>query len=122
MASRTIVVVTDDLDHSTDNVRTYRFALDGVEYEIDLSPSNQQRMREALAPYVAAGRRLPRPTARRRGPATRAGGLADADARKGRATPEQGLALPRHGRPGSMPHEARAAHQDAPPRTGRGAR
>ncbi|MEU7171503.1 MULTISPECIES: histone-like nucleoid-structuring protein Lsr2 [Micromonospora] len=87
MATRTIVVVTDDLDHSTDNVRTYRFALDGVEYEIDLSPSNQQRMREALAPYVAAGRRLPRPTARRRGPATRAG--RPADAHQGKATHEQ---------------------------------
>jgi hypothetical protein len=87
MATRTIVVVTDDLDHSTDDVRTYRFALDGVEYEIDLSPSNQQRMREALAPYVAAGRRLPRPTAGRRGPVTRAG--RPADAHQGRATHAQ---------------------------------
>ncbi|RNH99673.1 Lsr2 family protein [Micromonospora aurantiaca] len=70
MATRTIVVVTDDLDHSSDNVTTHHLALDGVVYEIDLGPDNLQRLREALAPYVTVGRR----TAKRasgRGPGTR---------------------------------------------------
>ncbi|MFG1952459.1 Lsr2 family protein [Micromonospora sp. NPDC048830] len=68
MATKTVVVVTDDLDHSTDNVATHHFALDGVAYEIDLSPHNLQRMREALAPYIAVGRRLAKgPAGQRRG-------------------------------------------------------
>ncbi|MFV2102108.1 Lsr2 dimerization domain-containing protein [Micromonospora sp. LOL_024] len=57
MATRTIVVVTDDLDHSTDNVTTHHLALDGMVYEIDLGPDNLRRLREALAPYINAGRR-----------------------------------------------------------------
>jgi hypothetical protein len=52
--------VVDDLDASTDGVGTYRFALEGVEYEIDLSQANLQRLRAALAPFTAAGRRLPK--------------------------------------------------------------
>ncbi|RKF22818.1 histone-like nucleoid-structuring protein Lsr2 [Micromonospora globbae] len=97
MATKTVVVVTDDIDHSTDNVGTHRFALDGVEYEIDLSPQNLQRMREALAPYVAAGRRVAkRPAGRRRRPGTRAG-----------RSPDTGV---------------RAAHRAAGPTTGQEAR
>ena len=52
--------VVDDLDASTDDVGTYRFALEGVEYEIDLSPANLQRLRAALAPFTCAARRLPK--------------------------------------------------------------
>jgi hypothetical protein len=52
--------VVDDLDASTDGVGTYRFALEGVEYEIDLSQANLQRLRAALAPFTTAGRRLPK--------------------------------------------------------------
>jgi hypothetical protein len=52
--------VVDDLDASTDGVGTYRFALVGVEYEIDLSQTNLQRLRAALAPFTSAGRRLPK--------------------------------------------------------------
>ena len=50
--------VVDDFDASTDGVGTYRFALEGVEYEIDLSEANLQRLRGALAPFISAGRRL----------------------------------------------------------------
>jgi nucleoid-associated protein Lsr2 len=50
--------VVDDLDASTDGVGTYRFALEGVEYEIDLSEPNLQRLRAALAPFTTAGRQL----------------------------------------------------------------
>ena len=68
MATKTVVVITDDLDHSADHVGTHHFALDGVQYEIDLAPHNLQALRDALAPYIAAGRRLAkRPTGRRGG-------------------------------------------------------
>lgn len=33
------------------------FALDGRSYEIDLSDSNPERLREALAPFIKAARR-----------------------------------------------------------------
>ena len=53
-------IVVDDLDASTDGVGTYRFALEGVDYEIDLSEANLQRLRTALAPFTSAGRRQPK--------------------------------------------------------------
>ena len=59
MAKRTIHVLVDDLDGG-DAEETVKFALDGVQYEIDLSKKNASKIREALAPYVAAGTRIGR--------------------------------------------------------------
>ncbi|MGK5680188.1 histone-like nucleoid-structuring protein Lsr2 [Actinoplanes sp. URMC 104] len=52
--------VVDDLDQSIESVGTYRFALEGTEYEIDLADHNLERLRLALRPFIAAGRRLPK--------------------------------------------------------------
>ncbi len=60
MAIQVRYIVHDDFDGTTDGVGTYRFALQGREYEIDLSPANLTRLREALAPFITAGRRLPK--------------------------------------------------------------
>jgi len=60
----------DDLDGSTEHVTTHHFGLDNLRYEIDLSPANLQRLRAALAPFVAAGRRLPKTSTAKRRPAT----------------------------------------------------
>lgn len=57
MASRVQVVLEDDLDGGPAH-STVQFALDGVEYEIDLSESNAEAMRETLLPYTQAGRRV----------------------------------------------------------------
>jgi hypothetical protein len=46
----------DDLDGSEAGVKTIAFALGGASYEIDLSPSNADTLREALAPFTTAGR------------------------------------------------------------------
>jgi hypothetical protein len=70
VATRIHRTVVDDLDASTDGVGTYRFALEGVEYEIDLSQPNLQRLRAALAPFISAGRRLPRHKPATRGTAS----------------------------------------------------
>ncbi|MCA4134529.1 Lsr2 family protein [Arthrobacter sp. M4] len=35
-----------------------RFSLDGVQYEIALNDANADRLRQALEPYVATGRKL----------------------------------------------------------------
>jgi Lsr2 len=54
MASRTIVLYEDDLD-GTKAAGTVTFALEGVQYEIDLSSKNADKLRKAMAPYVEAG-------------------------------------------------------------------
>ena len=55
MATVTRIYKVDDLDGSEDEVSTVEFGLDGADYEIDLSPSNADRLREKLARYVDAG-------------------------------------------------------------------
>ena len=47
----------DDLDGSAAEA-TVRFGLDGTEYEIDLNAGHAAQLREALAAYVRAGRRV----------------------------------------------------------------
>ena len=47
----------DDLDGSAAE-GTIRFGLDGVEYEIDLSAEHSQELRDALARYLGAARRV----------------------------------------------------------------
>ncbi|HVV20799.1 MAG TPA: Lsr2 family protein [Pseudonocardiaceae bacterium] len=57
MASKTVVELFDDLDGGRAN-ETVGFALDGVEYEIDLSSANAARLRDMLADYIAHGHRV----------------------------------------------------------------
>jgi hypothetical protein len=64
MVTKTIHLLSDDLDGSTNEIGTYRFALNGATYEIDLSPDNFDRIAAAFAPYIAAGRRLPKTAAK----------------------------------------------------------
>jgi hypothetical protein len=56
MAKRVQVFHTDDLDGS-EAAETISFAVDGVGYTIDLSEGNARKLRDALAPYIAAGER-----------------------------------------------------------------
>ncbi len=56
MAKKTTVTLVDDLDGSVAEEQV-AFSVDGRAYEIDLSPANSARLREALAPYVSAARR-----------------------------------------------------------------
>ena len=56
MAQRVNVVLVDDLDGS-DAVETVSFALDGVDYEIDLNEQHASELRNALSLYVGHGRR-----------------------------------------------------------------
>ena len=75
MSQRTEIQLIDDLD-GTAATQTVRFKLDGRELEIDLSDKNAAKLRKALGPYMAAGRRLGSQTGtsrRRRSPAARPG-------------------------------------------------
>jgi hypothetical protein len=59
VAKRTIHVLVDDLDGG-DAEETVKFGLDGIQYEIDLSKKNANKMREALAQYISAGTKVGR--------------------------------------------------------------
>jgi hypothetical protein len=56
VAQRVVVTLSDDIDGG-DAAETVAFGLDGKSYEIDLNPANAKKLRKALAPYVAAGRK-----------------------------------------------------------------
>jgi nucleoid-associated protein Lsr2 len=58
VATRITRTVVDDFDGTETAVGTYRFALEDTVFEIDLSEANLARLRAALAPFIAAGRRL----------------------------------------------------------------
>ncbi len=57
MAQRVQVVLEDDLDGGKAD-ETVTFGLDGTTYEIDLSKKNAAKLRDAMAGYVGAGRRV----------------------------------------------------------------
>ena len=58
MAQRVHIVLEDDIDGSKAS-ETVSFGLDGAVYEIDLNSKNATALREALAPYIGHGRKVP---------------------------------------------------------------
>ncbi|MEU4656800.1 Lsr2 family protein [Streptomyces sp. NPDC023723] len=59
MAQRVVVTYFDDIDGS-EAAETIAFGLDGKMYEIDLNEANARKLRDALEPYVEAGRKRSR--------------------------------------------------------------
>lgn len=57
MAQKVQITLVDDLDGSAAD-ETVSFALDASAYEIDLSAANAAQLRDALAGYVGAARRV----------------------------------------------------------------
>jgi len=57
VAQKIQTVFIDDLDGSAAE-GTVRFGLDGTEYEIDLNAKHAQELRDALARYAGAARRV----------------------------------------------------------------
>ncbi|MFY1673963.1 histone-like nucleoid-structuring protein Lsr2 [Plantactinospora sp. WMMB334] len=115
MATRTITVVRDDFDGSTDGIGTYRFAFNGVLYEIDLSRQNFDRMAAAFQPFIAAATRLPKSTAK---PQTDNHNNASRRALNARirrwwATQWRERSLPEPRTHGSIPSAVRDAYNDA---------
>ncbi|SDQ89722.1 Lsr2 family protein [Microbacterium sp. cf332] len=61
MARKIMHQLVDDLDGTVLEIgdgETVMFSLDGVAYEIDLTDENADRLRDALAPFIDAGRRI----------------------------------------------------------------
>ena len=63
MARQVITTLIDDLDGKKAD-RTVEFSLDGTSYTIDLSDANAGKLRKALDPFIAAGTRVGRASAR----------------------------------------------------------
>jgi len=57
MAQKVQTLFVDDIDGSAAE-GTVRFGLDGTDYEIDLNAEHAQALRDALASYISAGRRV----------------------------------------------------------------
>lgn len=78
MAQKTIVTLVDDLTgEEAKDISTVEFALDGVTYELDLTEENSAKLRDALAQYARAGRKISgrrRSGRRRQGPVIRSNG------------------------------------------------
>lgn len=55
MARKLQVFLQDDIDGGA-ATQTVSFAVDGTDYEIDVSDQNARKLRDALAPWVAAAR------------------------------------------------------------------
>lgn len=101
MVKKMSVVLVDDLDGS-EAVETVAFSLDRSDFEIDLSADNAERLRSALAEFVACAR-----TPGARG-GWESGEPSSADIRHwGR---QNGWEVPARGRVGA---ELRAAFEDA---------
>ena len=111
MAQRVNVVLVDDID-GNDASETVSFALDGVDYEIDLSDEHAAQLREALAVYIGHGRR----TGGRRRSGRRSSGAASAATEGGPSAAdirawarENGYEVPERGRVSAEVREAYAA-------------
>ncbi|RLK47356.1 histone-like nucleoid-structuring protein Lsr2 [Microbacterium telephonicum] len=75
MTRRIVHQLVDDLDGTVLEVgsgETVLFSLDGTAYEIDLTDENAAGLRDALAPYISAGRQVSARTAST--PSTRGSG------------------------------------------------
>jgi Lsr2 len=108
MAQRVNVVLVDDIDGS-DAAETVSFALDGVDYDIDLNEKRANELRKSLSVYVGHARRT---GGRRRGGrrAKGAAGGSGASAAEIRAwARDNGWDVPERGRVSAEIREAYAA-------------
>lgn len=55
MAKKVTVELVDDITGES-GATTTQFSLDGIDYDIDLNPSNEQKLRAVLAPWISKSR------------------------------------------------------------------
>ncbi|WP_431728105.1 histone-like nucleoid-structuring protein Lsr2 [Verrucosispora sp. TAA-831] len=87
MARQIIHRLIDDLDGGEAD-ETVKFSLDGVQYEIDLSSGNADKLRAAFGPYLAHGTKVSRGGVVVGGRAARGQGSASTDREQNRAIRE----------------------------------
>ncbi len=103
MAKRVQVIHTDDIDGS-EAAETIAFSLEGISYSIDLSADNAKKLRNAFAPYIAAGERDRSATSRRGTSRRKSTGTAATDIRAWAAS--QGMQVSARGRVSAEVREA----------------
>lgn len=112
MARRIIHQLVDDIDGSlleSGEGETLHFSLNNAAYEIDLNATHAQELRDALAPYIAAGRRASG-GGRTAAPRRRTSGASESAAIREWAK-AQGLSVSERGRVSAEVRDAyRAAH------------
>lgn len=110
MAKTTVTEITDDLDGSK-NAEEVSLSFRGTDYTIDLGKKkNLAAFEKALEPYVEAGSRVSRGSARKRRPTKTAGAGADLSAIR-EWTKDAGLAVSERGRiPKAVREQYDAAH------------
>lgn len=109
MAKQTRITLVDDLDGSAAEAQI-EFSLDGRAYEIDLSAANLTRLRDTLAPYVSAARRV---GGGRRGGSgsTRSAGAREQNQAIREWAQQQGMRISERGRiPSNVLEAYRASH------------
>ncbi|HTJ37064.1 MAG TPA: Lsr2 family protein [Dactylosporangium sp.] len=88
MAKRVIQELIDDLDGKPAD-ESVTFGIDGVQYSIDLSKKNAEKLRAALKPYISAGTKVGRtPTVQARTASGRGRGTTRGDRDQNRAIRE----------------------------------
>ncbi|HET9826891.1 MAG TPA: Lsr2 family protein [Nocardioidaceae bacterium] len=110
MAQRVNVVLVDDID-GTEADETVSFALDGVDYEIDLSDEHAGELRDSISLYIGHARRTGgRRRSGRRSTSSGAAEPAGTSAADIRAwARENGWTVPERGRVSSEVREAFAS-------------
>jgi len=76
MAQSVQIILEDDLEGGPAE-ETVQFGVDGRQYEIDLSTANAEKLREALRPFAAAGRRAQSKSTRTTGARSSSGSKSD---------------------------------------------
>src|SRR3954468_18781351 len=116
MAKRVIQELIDDLDGKPAD-ESVTFGLDGVQYSIDLSKKNAEKLRAALKPYISAGTKVGRSASA--GARTAPGRGSRHHTRRPRPEPrDPGMGAGRR-IPGFRPRTHQAGHRRPVPRLGR---
>lgn len=113
MAKKVVVELVDDLDNSAieeGEGGTVSFALEGVNYEIDLGSANIEQLRTVLAPYIEKGRRTGRAGAARKASSSAGSGLPTLNQQIREWAKTRGLDVPSKG---PLPKRIREAYESA---------
>ncbi|MFC7308295.1 Lsr2 family protein [Streptomyces monticola] len=109
MAQKVQVLLVDDLDGGEAD-ETVTFALDGKQFEIDLTTANADKLRGLLEPYVKGGRRTGGRASGGRGKARAASGGSENTAQIRAWAKENGYEVNDRGR---VPASIREAYEKA---------
>lgn len=91
------IVITSDIS-DVDGADTVHFAIDGTDYEIDLTRSESNGLRAMLGPYMAAGRKTAAPPKTVRSPVAKRAKPQPSAARVREWARAQGVEIPDRGR------------------------